>query len=32
MQETVYRAVELNLKRREDFCRMQRTAMCEAYP
>jgi len=31
LKETVYRAVELNLKRREDFCRMQRTAMQSDY-
>ena len=31
VEETVYRAVELNLKRKEDFCRMQRTAMQSDY-
>jgi len=31
MKETVYRAVEMNLKRPEDFKRMQRTAMQSDY-
>ena len=29
-KETLFRAVELNIKRKQDFLRMQRTAMPEA--